>query len=174
MRLTIDTETDTYEQAIAAVQAAYGLRPVAPADWPEAPAVDPRPDPQDLSGDDIGNGWSEQALFRMIASLMPGARAVLRRITDLGGTTSFDEVQQYFADHPTTPIATAKMGGTLTSFQAVQRRIAPTGAPRLLQRDERARVYQIDRALVEGLRRAFAIADARPDLLRGEPTAPVT
>ncbi|MEU5273319.1 hypothetical protein AB0G77_33335 [Streptomyces hygroscopicus] len=93
MRLTIDTETDTYEQAIAAVQAAYGLRPLAPDDWPEAPAVDPRPDPQDLSGDDIGNGWSEQALFRMIASLMPGARAVLRRITDLGGTTSFDEVR---------------------------------------------------------------------------------
>lgn len=28
MQLTIDTDTDTYEQAIAAVQAAYGLRPV--------------------------------------------------------------------------------------------------------------------------------------------------
>ncbi|SEB31141.1 MULTISPECIES: hypothetical protein [Streptomyces] len=174
MRLTIDTGTDTYEQAIAAVQAAYGLRPVAPADWPEAPAVDPRPVPQDLSGDDIGNGWSEQVLFRVIASLMPGARAVLRRITDLGGTTSFGEVQQYFADHPTTPIATAKLGGTLTSIKAVQRRVAPTGAPRLLQRDERARLYHVDQTLVEGLRRAFAIADARPDLLRGEPTAPAT
>ncbi|MGW7605616.1 hypothetical protein [Streptomyces antimycoticus] len=174
MRLTIDTGTDTYEQAIAAVQAAYGLRPVAPADWPEAPALDPRPDPQDLSGDDIGDGWSEQAFFRMIASVMPGARAVLRRIIDLGGTASFDEVQQYFANHPATPIATAKIGGTLTSIKAVQRRVAPTGASQLLQRDERARLYQIDRALVEGLRRAFAIADARPDLLRGEPTAPVT
>ncbi|AEM88569.1 hypothetical protein [Streptomyces violaceusniger] len=174
MRLTVDTETDTYEQAIAAVQAAYGLRPVPPADWPEAPALDLRPGPQDLSGDDIGDGWSEQALFGMLASLMPGARAVLCRITDLGGTTSFDEVQQYFANHPTTPIATAKMGGTLTSIKAVQRRVAPPGAPRLLQRDERARLYQIDRVLVEGLRRAFAIADARPDLLRGEPTAHVT
>ncbi|MHA5051095.1 hypothetical protein [Streptomyces sp. SD15] len=40
------------------------------------------------------------------------------------------------------------------------------GADRLLQRDERARLYRIDRALVEGLARAFAIADARPDLLR--------
>ncbi|WP_247616096.1 hypothetical protein, partial [Streptomyces sp. MK37H] len=163
MRLTIDTETDTYEQAIAAVQAAYGLRPVTPADWPEAPAVAPHPDPQDLSGDDIGNGRSEQALFRMTASLMPGAHTVLRRITDLGGTTSFDEVQPYFANHPTTPIAPAKLGGTLTSIKAVQRRIAPTGASPLLQR----RLYQIDRVLVEGLRRAFATA--RPDLLRGEP-----
>jgi hypothetical protein len=30
VRLTIDTEADTYEQAIATVQAAYGLRPVTP------------------------------------------------------------------------------------------------------------------------------------------------
>ncbi|WP_413804528.1 hypothetical protein [Streptomyces sp. OE57] len=69
--------------------------------------------------------------------------------------------------------AAAKMGGTLTSVQTAQRRIAPTGAPRLLQRDERTRPYQIDRALVEGLRRAFAIADTRLELLRGEPTARV-
>ncbi|SHN31526.1 MULTISPECIES: hypothetical protein [Streptomyces] len=56
MRLTIDTTTDTYEQAIAAVQAAYGLHPVTPAGWPEAPAVEPRPGPQDLSKDSRGDG----------------------------------------------------------------------------------------------------------------------
>ena len=39
MQLTIDTETDTYEQTIAAVQAAYGLRPVAPGDWPPRTVV---------------------------------------------------------------------------------------------------------------------------------------
>ena len=110
----------------------------------------------------------------MIASLMPGARAVLRRITDLGGSASFDEVQQYFADRPTAPIPKAKIRGTLTSIQAVQCRVGPTSAPRLLQRDERARLYHIDPTLVEGLRRVFAIADARPDLLRGEPVAHLT
>ncbi|MFJ5259836.1 hypothetical protein ACIQAC_05085 [Streptomyces sp. NPDC088387] len=45
MRLTINTETDTYEQAVAAVQAAYGLRPATHVDWPEAAVVDPRPGP---------------------------------------------------------------------------------------------------------------------------------
>lgn len=169
--MTIDTEADTHEQAIAAVRAAYGLLPVTPADWPEPPALDPRPDPRDLNGDDIEDGWSEQALFRMLASLMPGARAVLRRITDLGGTASFDDVQQHFADHPTTPIPKAKIGGTLTSFKAVQRRVGPAGSSRLLQRDEQARLYHIDQTLTEGLKRAFAIADARPDLLRGEHAA---
>lgn len=166
MRLTIDTETDTYEQAVAAVQAAYGLRPAVPPAWPEPPAVDPLPGPQDLSDEDIGDGWSDRMLFEMLASLMPGARAVLRRIADLGGTASYDDVQQYFADHPATPIPATKIGGTLTSVQAVQRRLGPSGAQRLLQRDERARLYRIDQALVEGLARAFALADARPDLVR--------
>lgn len=128
MRLTIDTETDTYEQAIAAVQAAYGLRPAAPADWPDAPAVEPRTGPQDLADDDLADGWSDQLLFQVLADLMPGARAVLRRITDLGGTASYDDVQQHFAHHPTVPIPPSRIGGTLTSIKAVQRRIGPDEA----------------------------------------------
>jgi hypothetical protein len=72
VRLTIDTGTDTYEQAIAAVQAAYGLRPDVPAAWPDAPATDPRPGPQDLTDDDLANGWTDQLLFQLVAALMPG------------------------------------------------------------------------------------------------------
>ncbi|WP_254389905.1 hypothetical protein [Streptomyces sp. AC550_RSS872] len=166
MRLTIDTETDTYEQAIAAVQAAYGLRSAVPEIWPDAP--DPRPGPQNLADDDLADGWTDQLLFRMIASLMPGARDVLRRVTELGGGASYEDVQRHFADHPTAPIPPSKIGGTLTSVKAVQRRTGPEGAGPLLQRDERARRYRIDDVLVAGLQRAFALADVRPDLLRGE------
>ncbi|MEU5200372.1 hypothetical protein AB0G86_41090 [Streptomyces scabiei] len=168
MRLTIDTETDTYEQAIAAVQAAYGLRPDVPAAWPDAPVAEPRPSPQDLADDDLADGWTDQLLFQLIAALMPGARAVLRRITELGGTGSYDDVQQHFAHHPTHPIPISRIGGALTSVRAVQRRVGPDSAGPLLQRDERARRYRIDDVLVAGLQRAFALADARPDLLRGE------
>jgi hypothetical protein len=47
VQLTIDTQTDTYEQAIAAVQAAYGLNPALVASsWPDAPAHEPRPGPR--------------------------------------------------------------------------------------------------------------------------------
>ncbi|MFF1405124.1 hypothetical protein [Streptomyces sp. NPDC058294] len=103
--MTIDTATDTYEQAIASVQAAYGLRPDVPAAWPDAPAADPRPGPQDLADDDLIDGWTDQLLFRLIASLVPGARAVL-------------DVQHHLADHPTLPIPPSKIGGTLTSVKA--------------------------------------------------------
>lgn len=171
VRLTIDTETDSYEKAIAAVQAAYGLRPNVSADWPDAPASEPRPGPEDLSEEDLGQGWTDRTLFEVIASLMPGARTVLRRIVELGGTASYDDVQQYVASHPTDPIPPTKIGGTLTSMRAVQRHVGPVGAHQLLQRDERARLYRIDRVLVKGLHRAFVLADARPDLLRREPPA---
>ncbi|GAA2357374.1 hypothetical protein [Streptomyces violaceusniger] len=163
MRLTINTETDTYEQAIAAVQAAYGLRSVTPDDWPEAPAVDPRPGPQDLD-DDIGNGWSEQALFRMIASLIPGARAVLRRINDLAAPP---RSAKYSSTSPTIRPPRSRKRRSAEPSPASRR--YNTASARLLQRNERARLYHIGPALVEGLRRTFAIADARPDLLRGEP-----
>src|SRR3954454_9704832 len=95
---------------------------------------------------------------------MPGGRAVLRRITELGGTASYEDVQHHFADHPANPIPPSKIGGTLTSVKAVQRRIGPDGAGPLLQRDERARRYRIDDVLVAGLQRVFALADVRPDL----------
>lgn len=73
VRLTIDAETDTYEQAMAAVQAAYGLRPIVPDSWPPAPTPDPRPDPLDLGSDDLGDGWTEQLLFRTFAARsLPG------------------------------------------------------------------------------------------------------
>ncbi|MFD3931764.1 hypothetical protein [Streptomyces sp. NPDC058614] len=166
MRLTIDTETDTYDEAIAAVQAAFGLRPVVPAGWLNAPAVEPRPGPEDLSTDDLGEGWSDRMLFETVAALVPGARAVLRRIADVGGSASCGEVQRYFADHPDTPIPPKSIGGTLTSIRAVRRRIGPDGPSMLLERDDRARLYRIEPVLVGGLQRAFVLADARPDLLR--------
>ncbi|KOV49390.1 hypothetical protein ADL00_45720 [Streptomyces sp. AS58] len=102
---------------------------------------------------------------------MPGARAVLRRITDLGGTASYDDVQQHFTYHPTNPIPLSRIGGSLTSIKAAQRRHGPDAAGPLLQRDERARRYHIGDALLPGLTRAFALADARPDLLRGTSAA---
>ncbi|MET9913400.1 hypothetical protein ABZZ74_42705 [Streptomyces sp. NPDC006476] len=167
MQLTIDTQTDTYEQAIAAVQAAYGFNPAAiAASWPEAPDLEDRPGPQDLSGEDVWEGWTDRLLFDTIAAVLPGARAVLRRLTELGGTASYDDIQAHFADHPHTPIPKGRIGGTLTSVRAVRRRIGPDNRTKVLELDDRVRVYRIEPALVAGLQRAFVLADARPDLLR--------
>ncbi|WP_185124540.1 hypothetical protein [Streptomyces sp. TLI_185] len=170
MQLTIDTQADTYEQAIAAVQAAYGLNPALVASsWPTAPALEPRPGPESLSSSDMWEGWTERLLFDTVVAVMPGARAVLRRLVEVGGTASYDDIREHFIHHPETPIAQGRIGGVLTSIRAVRRRIGPDNNTRVLQLDDRIRVYRIEPALVEGLKRAFDLADARPDLLRQEP-----
>ncbi|UFR06929.1 hypothetical protein KBP30_39730 [Streptomyces sp. Go40/10] len=109
-------------------------------------------------------------LFDTIAAPMPGARAVLRHITDVGGSATYDDVQTHFAGHPDTPIPKNRIGGTLNSFGAVRRRIGPDDNTRLLELDGRVRVYRIEPALIGGLLRAFALADARPGLMLQDPT----
>lgn len=71
--------------------------------------------------------------------------------------------------HPETPIDPKRIGGTLTNIRAVRRRVGPGNRSNLLERDDRRRIYWIEPALLEGLKRAFDLADARPDLLRQEP-----
>lgn len=167
MQLIIDTQTDTYEQAIAAVQAAYGLNPaVVASGWPHAPELATRPGPETLSDDDLWEGWTDRMLFDTLASVLPSARAVLRRLVELGGMASYDDVQGHFADHPQTPIPKNKIGGTLTSIRAVRRRVGPSNRSGLVELDDRKRIYRIEPTLTEGLKRAFDLADTRPDLLR--------
>ncbi|MFE2216603.1 hypothetical protein ACFW93_32280 [Streptomyces canus] len=62
-----------------------------------------------------------------------------------------------------------RSGGTLTSIRAVRRRVGPGNRSNLLERDDCRRIYWIGSSLLEGLKRAFDLADARPDLLRREP-----
>ncbi|MEU0213384.1 hypothetical protein [Streptomyces canus] len=88
----------------------------------------------------------------------------------MGGTASYEEAQDHFAVHSETPIALKRIGGRLTSIRAVRRRVGPDNRRNLLERDDRRRIYWIELALLEGLKRAFDLADARPDLLRQEPT----
>ncbi|WP_405524452.1 hypothetical protein [Streptomyces canus] len=69
--------------------------------------------------------------------------------------------------HPQTPIDPKRIGGTLSSIRAVRRR--PDNRSNILERDDRRRIYWIEPGLLEGLKRAFDLAEARPDLVRREP-----
>ncbi|MET7738513.1 hypothetical protein ABZT02_45805 [Streptomyces sp. NPDC005402] len=111
-------------------------------------------------------------LFDTVAALMPRARAVLRRLVEVGGTATYDDIQAHFAAHPQTPIEPKRIGGTLTSIRAVRRRIGPDNRTQLLERDESVRLYRIEPALVDGLKRVFDLAEIRPDLLRQEQAGP--
>lgn len=111
-------------------------------------------------------GWSDQLLFQTIAAVMPDARPVLRRLVDLGGTGTCDEFREHFIGRPERPMPQGQIGGKLTSIRAVRRGIGPNNKTNVLELDDRVRVYRIELALLDGLKRAFALADARPDLPR--------
>ncbi|MFG2455496.1 hypothetical protein ACGFWE_00180 [Streptomyces sp. NPDC048523] len=72
--------------------------------------------------------------------MAPGSRAVLRRLVDVGGTASFDDVQDHFAGHPQAPIDLRRIGGTLTSIRAAGCRARPDNRFNLLERDDRRRM----------------------------------
>ncbi|MFF3256394.1 hypothetical protein ACFYWP_36655 [Actinacidiphila glaucinigra] len=78
--------------------------------------------------------------------MMPGARAVLRRVVELGGTASYEDIREHFSNHPETPIPQGKIGGALTSVRAVRRQIGPDNRINGLELDDRARIYRIDAA----------------------------
>ena len=160
MRITIDTQRDSYEDALATLQAAY-RRPATPARGHAVPAL-----PDGLSAEPIVAGWSEQHLFRLIAQVLPNAREVLRYLAHQERReVPYDQVRAHFAGHPTHPIGPRRMGGTLTSLDAVRKQVAPTSYKPVVS-DEKQRVYRLDPRIAQGLRQAFKAADAHPDLLR--------
>ncbi|MGW5658595.1 hypothetical protein ACWEWG_00580 [Streptomyces sp. NPDC003758] len=57
--------------------------------------------------------------------MMPGARAVLRRLVDLGGTGTYDEFREHLIGRPERPMPQGQIGGKLTSIRAVRRGIGP-------------------------------------------------
>jgi hypothetical protein len=161
MRITIDTQRDSYEDALATLQAAY-RRPV------HAPGYSRvlQELPAGLSDESIVAGWSEQHLFRLIAQVLPNAREVLRYLVHQGlREVPYEQVRAHFAEHPTHPIGPRRMGGTLTSVDAVRKQVSPS-AYRPIVSDEKQHVYRLDPRIAQGLRKAFEVADAHPHLLR--------
>jgi hypothetical protein len=169
VQFTIDTERDSYEQALAALRAAYGVAdlgsaaekylPYRPKKLPPLYASLP------LDNRSIVGGWTERHLFYLVAHVRPGAREVLRYLAAQEGEVPFDQVRAHFAQHPVHPIVPGRLGGTMTSIDAVRRRIAPT-TYKPLGRDTERRVYLLDDRIRHGLRHAFAVVSEHPELLR--------
>jgi hypothetical protein len=165
VQIVIDTATDTYQQALATLRAAYG--------YPEAEAAR-RVREEDagvavemeLSGEEIVGGWSDQLLYPLIAEVKPNAREVVRYIAGHAPEVPFGQVQKYFADHATHPIPTSNIGGTMTSVSSACRHLNPHSAFKPVERDTKRQVYVVDPDVAAGFTRAFEVADAHPERLR--------
>ncbi|GAA2640309.1 hypothetical protein [Streptomyces axinellae] len=119
-----------------------------------------------LSEEDLGNGWNEQLLLRVLAGMTPRAREIVRYIAEHGPVAPFDQVQDHFAHHAHPPLPREKFGGTMTSIKAAVRHCGPESRTPFLHRDERARTDTLSPAIAAAPAQAFAVLDAQPALAR--------
>ncbi|MEU7649925.1 hypothetical protein [Streptomyces huasconensis] len=109
MRLTIDTEKHTYEQALVgtgrvrqAPRRSCRLARGAGGEPASARVTSATPTSERLE---------RAVLSDVISALMSGARQMIRPIVDVGGMVTHDSVQQYFVGC----IPRSAIGGTLVS-----------------------------------------------------------
>ncbi|MFJ8780982.1 hypothetical protein [Streptomyces sp. NPDC102476] len=86
--------------------------------------------------------------------------------------SSSGEVQDHFAVHPETPIDPEADRRHACQHPRGRHRLGLDNRYGVLERDDRRRIYWIEPALLESLKCAFDRPEARPDLLRQEPTGP--
>ncbi|MDH6436098.1 hypothetical protein M2158_004638 [Streptomyces sp. SAI-144] len=145
------------------------LNPAAVASkWPDAPAAVPRPGAESLSGEDLGQGWTERMIFDTVAAVVPGARAVLRRLVEVGGPACTKKSR---TGSPCTPRLRSIRSGSAARSPASARYgagSAPTTGPTSWSGTTAGCPCWIEPPLLDGLKRAFDLAEARPDLLRQE------
>jgi hypothetical protein len=142
VRITFDTADYSYEQALAKLNAAYGMSPES-----------------SLGEEDLGDGWTETKLLGVIETVRPAARAVLRFVAEHAPTVSAAEVNQHFSDHVTHPLTGHQLNGVLTNLRQAARG-AGANSQALPHRDAQRR-YILAPPVAEGVLRAFAVFDAR-------------
>ena len=148
MRVSFDTEIDSYEAVAATVRAAYGrdAQPAPPA--VPAPGNDPpRVEPADAG---VPGRWTRERLAEFARSLAPDAAEAVRYIAAHAPAVPLDEVIRHMAVHTGIDGFTGQqMGGRMASvgFTCKRMRMPPP-----LRVDSRSRQYRVDEDVAAVLR----------------------
>ncbi|WP_194918218.1 hypothetical protein [Catenulispora rubra] len=159
MRITIDTETDTYDNALAALRAAFG-RPDDKREESPVPVLH-----DGLSAELLLGDWNEQRLYALIAGLIPKSATVLRCIAENAPRIVVAEVLDKINSKGVPPQWDVnELGGAVNSLKrSVKKQLVFPAT--LVSRDKDA--YVIDIRVARGLLRAFRALDAE-DAEQGE------
>ena len=155
MRLSIDTDVDTFESALAAVHAAYGQP--APTVAPSEPTGTAEEGPDDdVDQDDYLPGrWTDRKLRRLVDWLADSdAAAALRFIADQAPSVAMDDVFTHMAKHTgINDFAGQQMGGRMSAVGFALNNIGNVGA--VYETDYNKRRYRMDPRLAKALLRVM-------------------
>lgn len=137
MRITLDTVTDTYEEAAATVMAAYQVTD-------EAPACQEPADPASTDSRFLVGHYTEKRLRRFARNLAPDAAEAVRWIAENGPAAPIDELIHYMGEWTGIPeFGGQHLGGRLASVGfAVNSIPGVNEAPYAF--DRYARVYRME------------------------------
>src|SRR5947207_13525316 len=139
MKVTIDTETDDFDSAVAAVHAAYGYA------YEDTDEDESGPVPPSTQGSTVlPGGWTAKKLRNWVSYLQPDAVEVVRYVAAHGPEVGYDEVAKYLgALKGTGPVAGKALGGAMSSAGHALKYIAGVKS-QPIDRDHTRRLYVID------------------------------
>jgi hypothetical protein len=159
MRITIDTAVDTYDSALAALQAAFGVSP-PPTAAPERIRVRFQGQAAELNDEGLPGGWTEQSLYLVLSDLKANAREVIRCVAENAPMITRADVVKLLRDDPARPtLRASQIGGTMTSLKRVLRR-RDEDPLALLDRDYNASAYLMDVEVAAAVLNIMRLIDA--------------
>lgn len=158
MKLTIDTDVDTFEKAVAAVYAAYGF--ALPEDT-EPSSEDYDGTTSDADDDYLPARWTRRRLRRLVEWLDNSDAAVaLRYIAEHAPAVPLEEVFAHMADHTGIPGFDGKaMGGRMSAIGFARNHIGGGVGP-VYDTDYGTRKYRIDERLAAAILEEMAAFQA--------------
>jgi hypothetical protein len=147
MKISFDTETDNYEDAVATLQAAFGIS------RPSSQAKPSTVSPPGAEGARDGRGfWNRERLEMFARWLAPGAAEAVRYIAAHAPTTPVDDAIEYMGRHlGQQDFSGQQMGGLMSSVGFSWKGVPDAEEPPL-ETDYRRRVYRMDPGVAAMLR----------------------
>jgi hypothetical protein len=147
MKISFDTETDNYEDAVATLQAAFGIS--RPGSQVKASTYSP---PETGEAGDSQGFWNRERLAMFAQWLAPAAAEAVRYIAVHAPATSVDDAIGYMGRHlGEQNFSGQQMGGIMSSVGFSWKAVPDAEEPPLVT-DYRRRIYHMDPEVAAMLR----------------------
>jgi hypothetical protein len=151
MRISIDTASDTFQDAIAAVHAAYGVPLTSVADIDDEPDFDTDGD-ADTQDDFFPGKWTRKRIRKMAEWVAPmDAVEALRYMALHAPAVDIDEVVAHMAKYTgIKDFSGQALGGRMASVGFAKNSINPSGSG-IYDTDYKNRKYRMDKGIAKVL-----------------------
>ena len=154
MKISIDTEQDTFPSAVKAVHAAYGV----PYDATTIPVdVDSSAEEVEVDGevveeeDYFPGKWNRKRIRKLLSYITEDAEEALAYIARHAPAVDIDQVFEHMGNHTEIPNFNGKhMGGRMSSVGFAMKRIPGITAD-IVDTDYRYRKYRMDKGIAKVL-----------------------